>query len=203
VFVGILDPNQDVTGKGIWELQQHDVEVSLFPHSLAKQIRTLNADFIALHQSLNVRITSPVEGAVLDTHKTDGMHPIKFTCRGTPSEDVRLVALHCGQWWPQPGTAELVERDTWQFRAHFGASGIHFLHIVTANELGRSLIDYYWKVVQLNKDQRARIAEAFGSAGVAKLGGDHPGIKMVGLPKGLRSEASVKVTIPKGTGDGP
>src|SRR5437899_1830713 len=35
IFIGILDPNQGVTGKGLWELQTHGVEVELFPHDLA------------------------------------------------------------------------------------------------------------------------------------------------------------------------
>ena len=34
VFIGILDPNQGVCGKGVIELQYHDIEVELFPHDL-------------------------------------------------------------------------------------------------------------------------------------------------------------------------
>jgi diaminohydroxyphosphoribosylaminopyrimidine deaminase / 5-amino-6-(5-phosphoribosylamino)uracil reductase len=45
VYVGILDPNQRVCGKGAMELQENDIEVELFPHDLAKQIRLQNDPF--------------------------------------------------------------------------------------------------------------------------------------------------------------
>src|SRR5436190_991141 len=46
VFIGILDPNQGVRGKGLWELQSQKIEVELFPPDLATQIRVLNDKFI-------------------------------------------------------------------------------------------------------------------------------------------------------------
>jgi pyrimidine deaminase RibD-like protein len=46
VVVGILDPNQGLSGKGLLQLQDRGIEVSLFPHDLAQQIRQLNEAFI-------------------------------------------------------------------------------------------------------------------------------------------------------------
>jgi pyrimidine deaminase RibD-like protein len=46
VYVGILDPNQGVCGKGVLELQDHNIEVELFPPVLAQQIRIQNDPFI-------------------------------------------------------------------------------------------------------------------------------------------------------------
>jgi diaminohydroxyphosphoribosylaminopyrimidine deaminase/5-amino-6-(5-phosphoribosylamino)uracil reductase len=46
VVIGMLDPNQGVTGKGLWRLQDAGVDVSLFPHDLAQKVRALNAAFI-------------------------------------------------------------------------------------------------------------------------------------------------------------
>ena len=62
VFVGMLDPNQGVTGKGLWRLQEHGVEVILFSHDLAQQIHAINTEFIRSQQSLGATIISPTEG---------------------------------------------------------------------------------------------------------------------------------------------
>src|SRR5262249_9072532 len=61
VFVGILDPNQGVTGKGLWRLQDSGIEVSLFPHDLAQQIRAQNAPFIRSQQTLGITILNPTK----------------------------------------------------------------------------------------------------------------------------------------------
>jgi|SRR5271166_3635891 len=42
VFVGILDPNRDVTGKGLLRLQEANVAVALFPHDLSQRIQGQN-----------------------------------------------------------------------------------------------------------------------------------------------------------------
>ena len=46
VVIGILDPNQGVCGKGILRLQEHQIEVGLFPDEKAQRIRQMNEDFI-------------------------------------------------------------------------------------------------------------------------------------------------------------
>ena len=40
VVIGILDPNQGVCGKGVLKLQDHGIEVALFPHKLACESET-------------------------------------------------------------------------------------------------------------------------------------------------------------------
>src|SRR5205823_3879520 len=62
VFIGILDPNQGVTGKGLWSLQEVGAEVALFPHDLSSKIRALNAAFIRSQQTLGAVVVSPTEG---------------------------------------------------------------------------------------------------------------------------------------------
>ena len=66
----ILDPNQGVTGKGLWRLQTGGVEVALFPHNLAQQIRALNAVFIRTQETLGATIISPKNGETLKTYET-------------------------------------------------------------------------------------------------------------------------------------
>ncbi len=52
VFIGILDPNQGVRGKGLWELQRRGIHVELFPPELAKTILAMNEKFIRFQMTL-------------------------------------------------------------------------------------------------------------------------------------------------------
>jgi hypothetical protein len=63
--------------------------------------------------------------------------------------------------------------------------------------LGRTLIEYYRKVIHFNLDRREKFKNKITAEHLELLGGDYPGIQMNGLPKGFRSEASVAVTIAK------
>ena len=58
VFIGILDPNQGVTGKGLWALQESGIDVELFPPELAREIKTLNEKFILSQKRPGIKITS-------------------------------------------------------------------------------------------------------------------------------------------------
>jgi pyrimidine deaminase RibD-like protein len=72
VFIGMLDPNQGVTGKGVSKLQDRGVEVVLFPHELFEQVRALNAPFIRAQMSLGATILSPLDGEELKTYQPEG-----------------------------------------------------------------------------------------------------------------------------------
>ena len=45
VVIGMHDPNPDICGKGVRKLQAADIEVTLFPHALIKQLEELNRNF--------------------------------------------------------------------------------------------------------------------------------------------------------------
>ena len=194
VFVGILDPNQGVTGKGLWKLQDSGVEVDLFPHDLVQKIRAMNAAFIRSQQTLGATIISPKNGDLLKTYETQGRHPMRFKCLNPPGTNTYLLSFHKGLCWPQPGPFRQLEQRTWEIDAYFGSTGEYTLHLATANDLGQALIEYYRKIVRLNTERREKLKTKIAEH-LPLLGGDYPGIQLNGLPKGFRSEASVAVTI--------
>jgi pyrimidine deaminase RibD-like protein len=195
VFIGILDPNQGVTGKGLWELQSGGVEVELFSHELAQRIRAINSEFIRSQQTLGVRIISPQDGDTLRTYETDGRHSIRFECLNPPSSNNYLLSFGGGECWPQPGPFREMGDRIWEIDAHFGATGHYILHIVTATELGQALVEYYRKIISSNTQRRDRLKSKLSEDDMRLLGGDYVGIRMHRLPKGLHSEASLTVTI--------
>lgn len=197
VFVGILDPNQGVTGKGLWRLQDSGVEVALFPHDLAQKIRAQNTAFIRSQQTLGATIISPHDRDTLKTYETKGKHAIRFKCLNPPRTNNYLLSFHQGLCWPQPDTFRQVADRIWEIDAHFGTTGDHTLYLVTATDLGQILVEYYRKVIRLNTERRDKLKEKLGDGSILLLGDNYPGIQMNGLPKGFRTEASVTLTIAK------
>jgi pyrimidine deaminase RibD-like protein len=199
VFIGILDPNQGVSGKGLNELQQHGVEIELFPHDLAKKILTLNADFVRLQKSLGAQILGPKKLDELHTYKTRGVHPVRFRCENAPDDSTYLMVSRYGLWWPQPDGFRNVGFKEYEIDARFGTVGEHTLHIVTANQLGRCLIQYYRKIVDENYQRLARIKARFPGLADGEyrtlIGTLHPGIPMSSLLKGFQAEESVTVKV--------
>jgi pyrimidine deaminase RibD-like protein len=192
VFVGILDPNQGVTGKGLLRLQEKDIEVVLFPHELSKQILIQNAAFIRSQQTLGATILAPTDGQVLRTYESGGANPIRFESLNPPTTETYLLVYKGGVYWPQSGPFRDLGNSTWEIDAHFGATGEHVVQLVTADSLGAALIRYYRKVVAHNLSRRDKLR---GKVDLSLLGGDYPGIEMNGPPKGLRVEAAVNVNV--------
>lgn len=196
VLVGMLDPNQGVTGKGLLRLQDAGIEVALFPHALSKEIRAINAEFIRSQQTLSATIVSPTDGEELRTYETHGVRTVRFKCNNPPGPNTYLLAYGAGSFWPQPGPFRKVENGVWEVDAHFGSTGQYTLQLVTAGDLGNALIRYYRKITQQNSDRRIKLKETLrGAIDLSILGGDYPGIEMNGLPKGFQLEASVAVNV--------
>jgi pyrimidine deaminase RibD-like protein len=199
VFIGILDPNQGVCGKGLLELQKHNIEVALFEHDLAQKIRDLNAAFIREQQTLGVEIFDPKPSEKLSTYKTGGKYTFQCTCITPPGADIYVLVERYGFWWPQPGKLRQVgDTNKYKFEVHFGATGEHSIHIVKASELGSSLIAYYNGVSLDSIDRRKRLKEKLNTDGMNLLdllGSDYKGIAMPSLPRGLDSQGHVTVTI--------
>jgi pyrimidine deaminase RibD-like protein len=191
VVIGMLDPNQGVTGKGLWRLQDTGVDVSLFPHDLANKVRTLNAPFIRFQQTLGATIIAPEPGAKL---RGIGQHPIRLKCVNPPADRHVLLCMKDGLCWPQSTTFSEVN-GYWEGMTNFGLTGVHTLHLVTASDLGMTLIDYHRRVIARNGERKKELASILGKGHSLPGEGRWPGIPMAALPKGLRSEASVTVTI--------
>ena len=83
---------------------------------------------------------------------------------------------------------------------HFGRSGAHRIYIVKANELGVLLVNYYRKIVRTNRRGRDRSGRNLKFEGKEEedlrgLRGDHQGIEMSRLPKGLELQTTVEVIV--------
>ena len=192
VFVGIPDPNPDVTGKGLLRLLNANVRVALFPDKLVRRIQAHNANFIAAQQTWGAKIISPEKGAYLKTYETGGRYPVQFECINPPTGDDYLFVSRGGHYSPMPGPFRPVKLRTWEIDAYFGTTGHHSLNLVRANSLGKVLIKYYRKIVEQHSRQRKDLS---GQIDLALLGDWYPGIEMDGLQKGLRLEHSVPVFV--------
>jgi pyrimidine deaminase RibD-like protein len=191
VFIGILDPNQGVTGKGLWKLQSSGIEVELFPPTLAEQIRALNESFIREQQRLGIRITNPTSGESVTTFDKGGVVTIEGDFLNPPGDDVFALTNIGSRWWPQPHSLDIGPNNTWKSKVHVGSYGAHRIYIVRANELGAALINYYRKVIAQQQASHAhiRLLKDRGVVGIedikSKLGDPYPSIEMARPPKGL------------------
>lgn len=109
VFIGILDPNQGVRGKGLWELQERGIEVELFPPHLARRIRILNDKFIREQRKLGIRITNLESGQTIRTDDKEGVFELEGTFLNEPGKDVFAFLGKDTRWWPQPYSLSVSE----------------------------------------------------------------------------------------------
>lgn len=203
VFIGILDPNQGVRGKGLWELQDRGIEVELFPPELAKEVRVLNNAFIVSQRQLGLEITSPLHGESLPTYKTQGAWAIKGKYVNPPGQDVfALVVGPSGHFAPQPHPLEQDgDGKNWKTTVYFGRTGQHTIYIVKANDLGVALVNYYRKVIRSNEDRMKKIRGMLKVTGdeeerfLRQLPGIYQAIEMNRLPKGLEVQDRIEVFI--------
>jgi pyrimidine deaminase RibD-like protein len=204
VFIGILDPNQGVRGKGLWDLQHKGVEVELFPPKLAKEIRVLMDRFIRAQLTLGIRLTSPKSGETIKTTDRGGVWEFKGDFINPPGEDVFALTSRGNQFWPQPYSLRVIDPDSkqWAVKMHFGGCGPHKIYIVKANELGIDLVKYSRRVTQRIQQMKQKLKGHLKVEGEEKeteflnnLGGEYVGIETGRLPKGLELQDAIDIEV--------
>jgi pyrimidine deaminase RibD-like protein len=197
VFIGILDPNQAVCGKGVIRLQKHKIKVALFDADLADEILQLNDVFVRAQQSLGVALVNFDASQELETYKTGGWHTFRCNTVTEPGPDVFVLTQIGGTWWPQFGGLRQTDvPNEYEFRINFGAHRPHKVHIIRANELGAALMTYYGTVTADNQRYRERIKDRFELCKDDPiLKGGYPGVEMSKLPRGLDLQFSFEVKI--------
>jgi pyrimidine deaminase RibD-like protein len=193
VFVGLVDPNQDICGRGISRLQESKIDVELFPQDLSNRIVQMNAEFVRAQRMLRVDIREPQAGSRLRGHR----HTFVCRCTTAPGGDVYAMTCVAGVWWPQPaGFRPGGNRGEWAIDVTFGKSGEHSVHIVRADPIGAHLVAYYRRIAVLIEEQSRRFdATWLTRRHKSLLTGGYPGFEMARLPKGLKSLAAVQIEV--------
>jgi pyrimidine deaminase RibD-like protein len=204
VFIGIVDPNQGVRGKGLWELQSRGIDVELFPPELAKRILALNHEFIRVQQTVGIRFTNLESGQVIRTYNKRGAFEIQGKFLNPPGDNVFAFTGTGGKWWPQPHPLRVTGDKEWAVSVHFGDYGPHTICIVQTSDLGTDLVLYYRKVCKRNADLDQLAKDYFNRTGsqrneatelLRKLQYAYPSIDLGALPKGIETLATVEITV--------
>jgi pyrimidine deaminase RibD-like protein len=208
VFVGTLDPNQGVRGKGIWELQSRGIAVELFPPEMSSQLLAMNERFIRFQQTLGARITAPTPGQTIELRRKKdgswfGMCKLVCKCANNPDASIRIIVQHGGAWWPGANDLHQIgDTREWEAEVYFGAAGDQSIHIVKATETGAVLLSYYQDVTNRNVNRRNELQRRLRERSLPDdllkdVPGSYQGIKMGSLAKGLESQAHVQVHVIK------
>jgi pyrimidine deaminase RibD-like protein len=195
VMVGMLDPNQGVCGKGVLRLQDARIEVQLFPQPFAQQVKDLNLEFDRAQRGFGIRIgnplpNKPVRGGKIQLSGTYINFP-------SPNDCVIAIVRQGNRWWPQGRITDL-GGGKWKCSTIVGSKGPdHSIYIVRAHSSGITLVHYYWKMGNTNREleerMRAHLKDAKFTCPWPES--DYPPIVMETLPKGLDAEDRVDIEI--------
>ena len=152
VVIGMLDPNQDIRGRGEWLLAQNRVQIGRFDSDLMEALLDLNRDFIREQQGLGFRITSPAPSTIVTASDIS----VSGTYLNKPTRDE--VAVFVRQeyvYWPQ---SRLTIRDdnTWSCRVTLSNPISYHVLVAKINEDIALMLDLYHEVGKAHKDWRGR-----------------------------------------------
>jgi hypothetical protein len=125
-------------------------------------------------------------------------------------EEVYALVEHHGKWWPH-GVIQVKEVIVgeekewhWSRKVNFGATGVHRIYIVRANDLGKELLKYYYRIGQAHRYWikspdylwwRDKFLKEDTLPEFKFPWMNYTSIEMNSLPKGLDVEAWVEVYV--------
>ncbi len=158
-------------------------------YDLRLRIETINAEFVRSQEAWGVEVISPEYGKEIVTSSTEGKIRIRFKARRSPTDHDHVFTHSAGRYWPQPHHFSNVDKPfEWDTTIHVGNPGSYEVVFVTVNDLGKMLVDFYFRVGELNlafREKEKIPKEEHGNVWV--------GIGMSGFPKGIRLDATWKV----------
>lgn len=189
VFVGILDPNPGVTGRGVLRLQKKGIEVQFFPVELAARISMHNQAFIIAQSNLGIEITKPEPGIIHEL--TTAELELEGKLINLPT-DLGVQGVYSfvkigSKIWPQTKLSIDSEKK-WKTKVYFGQRlerKSHEICIVKADSLGEILINHYNLANDELHERQRRLGEEK----------TYLGIEANGFPKGLDVQATIQVIV--------
>jgi pyrimidine deaminase RibD-like protein len=172
VFIGMLDPDPTVHGKGQMHLLEHGIKVATFDPDLTKQILEMNRDFIRERKGSRFEITWPEHGQAL----AQGKHTVQGTYRRKPADWERFTLLTRREkrYYPHGGFRIISER-TWECEIHEYYPGETTIIVAQIDPCSALWVDLYLKV-----------------------GRDHNkwvGLEIEQLPSGIRPNQQITIRI--------
>jgi pyrimidine deaminase RibD-like protein len=120
VLIGILDPNPDIRGQGLWALQDRGIDIGLFDRELVDEIKAINKSFIDYQQGLALHITWPTGNAQITKRNCE----VEGTSRVRVRAGDPIVALvrqkDTNTYYPQ-GRVSFQRDLTWKCGVALGA----------------------------------------------------------------------------------
>jgi len=172
VFIGMLDPDPTVHGKGQMHLLEHGIKVATFDPDLTKKILEMNRDFIRDRKGPRFKIEWPEDGQAL----AKGKHKVAGTYRRKPAEGERFTLLTRREkrYYPHGGF-RIIDERRWECEIHEYYAGETNIIVAQIDPSSALWVDLYLKV---GRDHNKWI-----------------GLEIEQLPSGVRPNHQITISI--------